>query len=63
MVDAICIFRSGIRPEWEDTRNKQGGELQFEVDGKYINKFDIFYRDLVLEVLGASNPMTKRVGH
>ena len=25
-VDAICLFKKGIRPEWEDPQNASGGQ-------------------------------------
>lgn len=33
VIDAIMIFRDGVRPEWEDPLNASGGHFQFQVGG------------------------------
>lgn len=31
VVDALMIFREGVKPEWEDDANKTGGHFQFQL--------------------------------
>ena len=31
IVDAVMLFKRGIRPEWEDEMNRNGGELRFQL--------------------------------
>jgi len=55
VVDAIMIFREGIRPEWEDKVNAQGGHFQFQlkpvIGGGQV---DEYWNNLVLGIVGST---------
>jgi len=50
-VEAISLFRKGIRPEWEDMRNMHGGEL-FIRKQMNIAQLDQWWEGLVLGAIG-----------
>jgi hypothetical protein len=51
VIDEICVFKTGIRPEWEDPQNKDGGcfyvRKQMEPD-----QADIYWQNTVLAMIG-----------
>eukprot|EP00917_Polyrhabdina_sp_WS-2016_P029319 GHVP01062491.1.p1 GENE.GHVP01062491.1~~GHVP01062491.1.p1 ORF type:complete len:159 (+),score=29.84 GHVP01062491.1:107-583(+) len=36
-VDALMVFREGIKPEWEDPMNSKGGHFEFRINGRDEN--------------------------
>lgn len=54
-IDALMIFKQGIRPAWEDPANAEGGHFQFllktSVPGPQI---DEYWNNLVLGVVGGT---------
>mmetsp|Transcript_54398 Transcript_54398/g.102010 ORF Transcript_54398/g.102010 Transcript_54398/m.102010 type:complete len:235 (-) Transcript_54398:247-951(-) len=55
VVDALMLFKEGIRPEWEDAVNASGGHFTFQlkavIGGGII---DEYWNNIVLGVIGAS---------
>jgi len=55
VVDALMIFKDGIRPEWEDAANAAGGHFTFQlkavIGGGVI---DEYWNNIVLGVIGGS---------
>jgi translation initiation factor 4E len=55
VIDAIMIFRDGIRPEWEDSMNAAGGHFQFQLKPSVGGgQIDEFWNNLVLGMIGAT---------
>eukprot|EP00658_Telonema_sp_P-2_P047952 TRINITY_DN364_c0_g3_i2.p1 TRINITY_DN364_c0_g3~~TRINITY_DN364_c0_g3_i2.p1 ORF type:complete len:183 (-),score=36.05 TRINITY_DN364_c0_g3_i2:220-768(-) len=54
-VDALSLFREGVRPEWEDPMNLPGGEVLFRSDRLELVQ-SIWY-ELVLAVIGNCIPV------
>lgn len=55
VVDALMVFREGVRPEWEDTVNATGGHFQFLLKPKLGGgQIDEYWNNLVLGVIGGS---------
>lgn len=54
-IDAISIFREGIRPEWEDKLNATGGHFQFQLKPEIgAGQLDEYWNNLVLGVIGST---------
>eukprot|EP00920_Eleutheroschizon_duboscqi_P004229 GHVT01009718.1.p2 GENE.GHVT01009718.1~~GHVT01009718.1.p2 ORF type:complete len:223 (+),score=19.53 GHVT01009718.1:421-1089(+) len=55
IVDALMIFKDGIRPEWEDEANSSGGHLEYRlrpnIGGAQI---DEYWNNLILGVVGGT---------
>lgn len=53
-VSALMIFREGVKPEWEDEVNADGGHFQFHWKPKGVEpgQLDEFWNNLVLAVVG-----------
>ena len=53
-VTAIMLFRDGVRPEWEDPANEDGGHLQFHWKNKCVEpaQLDEYWNNLVLALVG-----------
>lgn len=55
VVDALMVFREGIRPEWEDAANARGGHFQFQLrpslGGGVI---DEYWNNIVLGTVGGT---------
>jgi len=55
VVDALMVFRDGIKPEWEDTANAGGGHFQFQLKkdlgGGVI---DEYWNNIVLGMVGGT---------
>merc|ERR1719478_609633 len=55
IVDALMLFREGIKPEWEDPMNATGGHFQFQLKpalgGGVI---DEFWNNIVLGMIGGT---------
>uniref|UniRef100_A0A7S2QMS9 Uncharacterized protein n=1 Tax=Zooxanthella nutricula TaxID=1333877 RepID=A0A7S2QMS9_9DINO len=55
VVDALMIFRDGIRPEWEDAANATGGHFQFQLkSGLGGGTIDEYWNNIVLGMIGGS---------
>lgn len=55
IVDALMIFRDGIKPQWEDEANADGGHLQFQFKASLGGgQIDEYWNNLVLGVVGAT---------
>jgi len=50
-IDAFSVFKKGIRPEWEDERNKTGGELTCR-KSMTPDQLDIYWENMVLGLIG-----------
>jgi translation initiation factor 4E len=53
-ISSIMLFREGVRPEWEDEVNAEGGHFQFHWKPKSVEpgQIDEFWNNLVLAVIG-----------
>ena len=51
IIDGYSIFKKGIRPEWEDKNNAEGGEFSVR---KYMQPelLDAFWENMVLGLIG-----------
>jgi translation initiation factor 4E len=55
IVDALMVFRDGIKPEWEDKMNQNGGHFQFQLKNTISpGQIDEYWNNLVLGIVGAS---------
>jgi translation initiation factor 4E len=55
VIDAVMIFRDGIRPEWEDSVNASGGHYQFQLKPNVGGgQVDEYWNNLVLGMIGAT---------
>merc|ERR1719337_533800 len=55
VIDAIMIFRDGIRPEWEDPANSSGGHFQFQLKPAIGGgSIDEYWNNLVLGLIGCT---------
>eukprot|EP00929_Paragymnodinium_shiwhaense_P121361 TRINITY_DN9358_c0_g2_i1.p1 TRINITY_DN9358_c0_g2~~TRINITY_DN9358_c0_g2_i1.p1 ORF type:complete len:225 (+),score=55.10 TRINITY_DN9358_c0_g2_i1:82-756(+) len=55
VIDAIMIFRDGVKPEWEDPMNAQGGHFQFQLKPQVGGgQVDEYWNNLVLGMIGAT---------
>lgn len=54
-IDAIMLFKEGIAPEWEDTKNACGGHFQIQLKPNIGGgQIDEYWNNLVLAVVGGS---------
>eukprot|EP01068_Selenidium_serpulae_P009445 Selendium_serpulae@DN5232_c0_g1_i1.p1 len=55
-VDAIMIFKDGIKPEWEDPKNEGGGhfEIKLKPSGVDAALMDEYWNNLVLALVGGT---------
>jgi len=55
IVDALMVFRDGIRPEWEDPANASGGHFQFQLkDAVGGGTIDEYWNNIVLGMIGGT---------
>lgn len=56
------IFKKGIRPEWEDPANKEGGKwvVTLPIEDNMEEEVDKAWLSLLLQVLGGAFPKTER---
>lgn len=55
VIDAVMIFRDGIRPEWEDPENAKGGHFQIQLKPQVGGgQVDEYWNNLVLGMIGAT---------
>jgi translation initiation factor 4E len=54
-VDAIMLFRDGVKPEWEDSTNALGGHFQFQLKPQLGGGcIDEYWNNIVLGMIGGS---------
>ena len=57
-IDTLMFFREGVRPEWEDPRNKHGGHFQFQYRFGQVStppsQVDEYWNNLILGVFGGA---------
>mmetsp|Transcript_14742 Transcript_14742/g.23236 ORF Transcript_14742/g.23236 Transcript_14742/m.23236 type:complete len:238 (-) Transcript_14742:35-748(-) len=55
VVDALMLFRDGIRPEWEDAANATGGHFQFTLKPNLGGgAIDEYWNNIVLGMIGGT---------
>jgi len=55
VIDALMIFRDGVRPEWEDKMNASGGHFQYQLKPSISGgQIDEYWNNLVLGLIGAA---------
>mmetsp|Transcript_37093 Transcript_37093/g.86345 ORF Transcript_37093/g.86345 Transcript_37093/m.86345 type:complete len:232 (-) Transcript_37093:87-782(-) len=55
IVDALMVFRDGIKPQWEDEANAEGGHFQFQFKASLGGgQIDEYWNNLVLGVIGGT---------
>jgi translation initiation factor 4E len=61
-IDCFMLFRKGIRPEWEDPKNAQGGHLLYQIQFPKRALVDALWKNLFLDLIGESWTYSERVG-
>lgn len=55
VVDALMVFREGIKPEWEDAVNASGGHFQFQLKAALGGGvIDEYWNNIVLGMVGGT---------
>lgn len=55
VVDALMVFRDGIKPEWEDAVNASGGHFQFQLKASLGGgTIDEYWNNIVLGMIGGT---------
>lgn len=55
VVDALMLFRDGIKPEWEDAVNASGGHFQFQLKATLGGgSIDEYWNNIVLGMIGGT---------
>lgn len=55
IVDALMLFRDGIKPEWEDSTNATGGHFQFQLKPQLGGGvIDELWNNIVLGMIGGT---------
>mmetsp|Transcript_74075 Transcript_74075/g.165740 ORF Transcript_74075/g.165740 Transcript_74075/m.165740 type:complete len:234 (-) Transcript_74075:101-802(-) len=55
VVDALMVFRDGIKPEWEDAINASGGHFQFQLKASLGGgTVDEYWNNIILGVIGGT---------
>lgn len=53
VLDAIMIFKEGIRPEWEDPDNAKGGHFQYQLKSSVGGpQIDEYWNNIVIAMIG-----------
>lgn len=54
-VDALMLFKAGIRPEWEDSVNASGGHFQFQLKPSFGGgAIDEYWNNIILGMVGGT---------
>ena len=60
-IEGFSVFREGVEPKWEDPMNENGGEWYFR-RGMQLDKFDEFWEEIVLAMIGEElDPGTEEI--
>eukprot|EP01016_Furgasonia_blochmanni_P017354 TRINITY_DN2017_c0_g2_i2.p1 TRINITY_DN2017_c0_g2~~TRINITY_DN2017_c0_g2_i2.p1 ORF type:complete len:318 (+),score=65.23 TRINITY_DN2017_c0_g2_i2:33-956(+) len=51
-LDAVCLFRSGVHPSWEDALNAKGGEFRINFSEMNADEIDQLWENLVILIIG-----------
>lgn len=55
VVDALMLFREGVKPEWEDAENATGGHFQFQLKPQIgPGGIDEYWNNIVLGMIGGT---------
>uniref|UniRef100_A0A7S3S113 Eukaryotic translation initiation factor 4E n=1 Tax=Strombidinopsis acuminata TaxID=141414 RepID=A0A7S3S113_9SPIT len=55
VVDALMVFKEGIKPEWEDAMNANGGHFQFQLKPSLTGGvIDEYWNNIVLGMIGGT---------
>jgi len=55
VVDALMVFRDGVKPEWEDSTNATGGHFQFQLKPNLGGGvIDEYWNNIVLGMIGGT---------
>ncbi|KEP67290.1 UNVERIFIED_CONTAM: eukaryotic initiation factor-4E, putative [Hammondia hammondi] len=56
VVDAVMIFKEGIKPMWEDPRNATGGHFEYRLSFPQMSagQIDEYWNNLVLGLIGST---------
>lgn len=55
IIDALMLFREGVKPEWEDAENVTGGHFQFQLKAQLGGGvIDEYWNNIVLGMIGGS---------
>jgi len=55
IVDALMLFREGIKPEWEDSTNATGGHFQFQLKPQLGGgNIDEYWNNIVMGMIGGT---------
>lgn len=55
VVDALMVFREGVKPEWEDSTNATGGHFQFQLKPNLGGgTIDEYWNNIVLGMIGGT---------
>jgi translation initiation factor 4E len=55
VVDALMVFREGVKPEWEDSTNATGGHFQFQLKPSLGGGvIDEYWNNIVLGMIGGT---------
>lgn len=55
IVDALMVFRDGVKPEWEDSTNATGGHFQFQLRPQLGGGvIDEYWNNIVLGMIGGT---------
>merc|ERR1712048_224620 len=55
VVDALMVFREGIKPQWEDPANANGGHLSFQFKASLGGgSIDEYWNNLALGMIGGT---------
>ncbi len=64
-IDTLMFFREGVRPEWEDVKNKLGGHFQFQFRPGGVAtspaQIDEYWNNLILAVIGENMEGGERI--
>lgn len=54
IIDSFLFFKDGVKPNWEDPVNKNGGHFLFELKNIAKSEFDDIYKNLIIKIVGNS---------
>lgn len=57
----LCLFKEGIRPEWEDDKNKEGGSHHYTLPDISIDALDKVWLTTCCYMVGGCYPHNELV--